>query len=163
MGGAELRAGVGEGGSESEKGKGSDIPVSVDLYQMAFTNGLRTVTTRSLDTWIANTLQPSQDFTRQVKETVWQICEFLKRDCFEDGSHVQKTVKVSAAQLGEQLTPLLPPFPMYHAPAPALPQFPLAAPGMVAADPGAGSGAEQVGSLSAGWISRQGHSSEEKL
>lgn len=123
-------------------------------------DGLRTVTNKRLDAWIADTLQPSQDFTTQVKETVWQICEFLKRDCFDDNIHVLKTVKVSAAWLGSQLPPLLPPFPLSHAPAPALPQFPLAAPGVVVAGP-AGSGAEQTGSLSAGRISRKGHSSEE--
>lgn len=118
MGGRRLQGGVCEGGSKSEKGKGSDTPVSMDLYQWAFTDGLRTVTTKNLDTWIMNTLQPSQDFTRQVKETVWQICEFLKRNCFQDGIHVLKTVKVSS---GGQLTPLLPPFPMSHAPALSFP------------------------------------------
>lgn len=111
---------------------------------MASANGLRTVTARNLDGWIAETLQPSTAFTVQVKETVGQICEFLKRNCFGDGIHVQKTVKVSAARLGGQLPPLLPPFPLSHAPAPALPHFPLPAPGVVAADAGASSGAEQV-------------------
>lgn len=100
MGGGEVQAGVEVGGSKSEKGKASDTAVNMDLYQVAFTNGLRTVNTKNLDTWIKNTLEPSQDFTKQVKETVGQICEFLKRNCFEDGIHVQKTVKVSAAQLG---------------------------------------------------------------
>lgn len=109
---------------------------------MASANGLRTVTARNLDGWIAETLQPSTAFTVQVKETVGQICEFLKTNCFGDGIHVQKTVKVSAARLGGQLPPLLPPFPLPHAP--ALPHFPLPAPGVVAADAGASSGAEQV-------------------
>ncbi|NWZ97230.1 OASL2 protein, partial [Nesospiza acunhae] len=82
---------------------------------------LRAVTARELDGWIARTLQPSPEFSMQVKGTVWQICEFLKRKCFEDNIHVQKTVKVSAAWFGGQETPLLPPFPLPHAPAPALP------------------------------------------
>lgn len=135
----------------------------MDVDQVVSTIPLRTVTARNLDGWIADTLQPSTAFSMQVKETVRKICDFLKEDCFEDGTRVQKTVKVSAAQLGGQLTPPLPPFSMSHALAPALPQFPLAAPGMVVADPGAGCGAEQVGSLSAGRISRKGHSSEEQL
>ncbi|NXM56255.1 OASL2 protein, partial [Illadopsis cleaveri] len=64
---------------------------------------LRTVTTKNLDSWIANTLQPSTDFSSQVKEAVGQICEFLKRDCFGDGIHVQKTVKGGSAGKGTAL------------------------------------------------------------
>ncbi|NXO36559.1 OASL2 protein, partial [Locustella ochotensis] len=64
---------------------------------------LRTVTARNLDSWIAATLQPSTDFTIQVKKTVQQICEFLKRDCFEDEIHVQKTVKGGSAGKGTAL------------------------------------------------------------
>ncbi|NWH92755.1 OASL2 protein, partial [Aegithalos caudatus] len=64
---------------------------------------LRTVTSRNLDSWIAGTLQPSTAFTMQVKETVGQICEFLKRDCFRDGIHVQKTVKGGSAGKGTAL------------------------------------------------------------
>ncbi|NXB03412.1 OASL2 protein, partial [Cnemophilus loriae] len=64
---------------------------------------LRTVTTRNLDGWIADTLQPSTAFSTQVKETVGQICEFLKRNCFGDGIHVQKTVKGGSAGKGTAL------------------------------------------------------------
>ncbi|NWU28361.1 OASL2 protein, partial [Dyaphorophyia castanea] len=64
---------------------------------------LRTVTTRNLDGWIADTLQPSTAFSMQVKETVGQICEFLKRNCFGDGIHVQKTVKGGSAGKGTAL------------------------------------------------------------
>ncbi|NWR01041.1 OASL2 protein, partial [Paradoxornis webbianus] len=64
---------------------------------------LRTVTTKNLDSWIADTLQPSTAFSTQVKETVGQICEFLKRDCFGDGIHVQKTVKGGSAGKGTAL------------------------------------------------------------
>ncbi|NXH88128.1 OASL2 protein, partial [Edolisoma coerulescens] len=64
---------------------------------------LRTVTTRNLDGWIADTLQPSPAFSMQVKETVGQICEFLKRNCFGDGIHVQKTVKGGSAGKGTAL------------------------------------------------------------
>lgn len=103
----------------------------MDAYQ-ASANTLRTVTTKELDGWIASTLQPSTAFSRQVKEIVQKICKLLKENCFEDNIRVQKTVKVSAARFGAQLTPLPPPFPLSHAPA----------------DPGAGSGAEQAGSLS---------------
>ncbi|NXR28057.1 OASL2 protein, partial [Cinclus mexicanus] len=64
---------------------------------------LRTVTTKRLDGWIADTLQPSEDFTIQVKGTVGQICEFLKRDCFGDEIHVLKTVKGGSAGKGTAL------------------------------------------------------------
>ncbi|NXC98911.1 OASL2 protein, partial [Certhia familiaris] len=64
---------------------------------------LRTVTAKKLDGWIADTLQPSTDFSTQVKETVWLICEFLKRNCFEDKIHVQKTVKGGSAGKGTAL------------------------------------------------------------
>ncbi|RMB99981.1 hypothetical protein DUI87_23390 [Hirundo rustica rustica] len=71
-------------------------------YQ-ASANGLRTVTAKSLDGWIANTLQPSTAFSTQVKETVGQICEFLKRKCFEDEIYVLKTVKGGSAGKGTAL------------------------------------------------------------
>ncbi|NWH35878.1 OAS3 synthase, partial [Chloropsis hardwickii] len=64
---------------------------------------LRTVTTRELDGWIADTLQPSPEFSRQVKKTVKQICEFLKTNCFDDQIHVQKTVKGGSAGKGTAL------------------------------------------------------------
>ncbi|NXB67491.1 OASL2 protein, partial [Struthidea cinerea] len=64
---------------------------------------LRTVTTRNLDGWIAETLQPSTAFSVQVKETVGQICEFLKRNCFGDEIQVQKTVKGGSAGKGTAL------------------------------------------------------------
>ncbi|NWX57521.1 OASL2 protein, partial [Promerops cafer] len=64
---------------------------------------LRTVTTRNLDGWIMDTLQPSTAFCMQVKETVGQICEFLKRNCFGDEIHVQKTVKGGSAGKGTAL------------------------------------------------------------
>lgn len=98
MGGGELQAGAKSGGSKLEKGSGSDTPVRMDVYQAASANVLRTVTSKYLDTWIMNTLQPSTAFTSQVKGTVRQICEFLKRNCFGDEIRVLKTVKVSAAR-----------------------------------------------------------------
>ncbi|NXH24213.1 OASL2 protein, partial [Myiagra hebetior] len=64
---------------------------------------LRTVTNGNLDAWIADTLQPSAAFSMQVKEAVGQICEFLKKDCFGDGIHVQKTVKGGSAGKGTAL------------------------------------------------------------
>ncbi|XP_038005214.1 2'-5'-oligoadenylate synthase 1-like [Motacilla alba alba] len=70
---------------------------------VASTNGLTTVTARELDGWIAKTLQPSPEFSMQVKETVREICEFLKRKCFEDNIHVQKTVKGGSAGKGTAL------------------------------------------------------------
>uniref|UniRef100_A0A8C3QRY2 2'-5'-oligoadenylate synthetase like n=1 Tax=Cyanoderma ruficeps TaxID=181631 RepID=A0A8C3QRY2_9PASS len=75
----------------------------MDVDQVAFTNRLRTVTTKNLDSWIGETLRPSPAFSAQVKETVGQICEFLKRDCFGDGIHVQKTVKGGSAGKGTAL------------------------------------------------------------
>ncbi|NXH38873.1 OASL2 protein, partial [Dicaeum eximium] len=64
---------------------------------------LETVTTKNLDGWIADTLQPSTAFSTQVKETVWKICEFLKRNCFGDEIQVQKTVKGGSAGKGTAL------------------------------------------------------------
>ncbi|NWV77991.1 OASL2 protein, partial [Dasyornis broadbenti] len=64
---------------------------------------LRTVTARDLDGWIMDNLQPSTAFSMQVKETVGQICEFLKRNCFGDEIHVQKTVKGGSAGKGTAL------------------------------------------------------------
>lgn len=75
----------------------------MDVDQGPSMNGLATVTARNLDAWIMHTLQPSTDFTVQVKETVGQICEFLKRNCFEDGSRVLKTVKGGSAGKGTAL------------------------------------------------------------
>lgn len=48
----------------------------------------------SLDAWIAEHLQPSEEFRLQVKDTVRRICDFLKETCFDD-IKVFKTVKVS--------------------------------------------------------------------
>ncbi|NWS45496.1 OASL2 protein, partial [Probosciger aterrimus] len=64
---------------------------------------LMTVTANKLDTWIMKTLQPSTDFCRQVKQTVRQICDFLKEDCFETGIRVHKTVKGGSAGKGTAL------------------------------------------------------------
>ncbi|NXS32421.1 OASL2 protein, partial [Pomatostomus ruficeps] len=64
---------------------------------------LRTVTTKNLDKWIAENLEPSSDFTAQVKKTVGDICEFLKRDCFGDEIRVLKTVKGGSAGKGTAL------------------------------------------------------------
>ncbi|NWI82376.1 OASL2 protein, partial [Dryoscopus gambensis] len=64
---------------------------------------LTTVTARNLDGWIADTLQPSTDFSMQVKDTVREICEFLKRNCFGDEIDVQKTVKGGSAGKGTAL------------------------------------------------------------
>ncbi|KFP69587.1 2'-5'-oligoadenylate synthase-like 2, partial [Acanthisitta chloris] len=64
---------------------------------------LRTVTTKNLDGWVVDNLQPSKEFCKQVKRTVKQICEFLKRDCFETTIHVHKTVKGGSAGKGTAL------------------------------------------------------------
>ncbi|NWV29201.1 OASL2 protein, partial [Origma solitaria] len=64
---------------------------------------LRTVTAKNLDGWIADNLQPSTEFSVQVKEAVGQMCEFLKRNCFGDGIYVQKTVKGGSAGKGTAL------------------------------------------------------------
>ncbi|NXL64354.1 OASL2 protein, partial [Chordeiles acutipennis] len=64
---------------------------------------LRTVTASRLDSWIAETLQPSTAFCRQVKQTVRQICDFLKEDCFENNIRVHKTVKGGSAGKGTAL------------------------------------------------------------
>ncbi|XP_010200065.1 2'-5'-oligoadenylate synthase 1 isoform X2 [Colius striatus] len=66
-------------------------------------NKLTEVTDKNLDDWIMRNLQPSSDFCRQVKQTVKQICEFLKRDCFGKNIHVHKTVKGGSAGKGTAL------------------------------------------------------------
>lgn len=82
------------------------------MRQATSTSRLETVAANELDGWIAETLQPSTAFCKHVKQTVKQICDFLKEDCFETNIHVHKTVKVSSAWVGGQLAPLLPPFPL---------------------------------------------------
>ncbi|NWT07525.1 OASL2 protein, partial [Mionectes macconnelli] len=64
---------------------------------------LRTVSARNLDGWIAQNLEPSTAFSTQVKQTVKQICDFLKEDCFETEIHVNKTVKGGSAGKGTAL------------------------------------------------------------
>ncbi|XP_065407473.1 2'-5'-oligoadenylate synthase 3-like isoform X2 [Chrysemys picta bellii] len=57
----------------------------MELYQ---------VSAGSLDAWIAEHLQPSEEFQLQVKDTVRRICDFLKETCFDD-IKVFKTVMVT--------------------------------------------------------------------
>ncbi|NXF53439.1 OASL2 protein, partial [Oceanites oceanicus] len=64
---------------------------------------LSTVAANMLDAWIMETLQPSTAFCRQVKQTVKQICDFLKEDCFGTNIHVHKTVKGGSAGKGTAL------------------------------------------------------------
>ncbi|KAM9276910.1 2'-5'-oligoadenylate synthase 1-like [Morus bassanus] len=61
------------------------------------------VAANKLDGWIAETLQPSTAFCGQVKETVKQICDFLKEDCFGANIRVLKTVKGGSAGKGTAL------------------------------------------------------------
>ncbi|NWZ32700.1 OASL2 protein, partial [Asarcornis scutulata] len=61
------------------------------------------VSTAELDGWVAATLQPSTDFTVAVKNTVRQICDFFKEQCFEDEIRVFKTVKGGSAGKGTAL------------------------------------------------------------
>ncbi|XP_074458921.1 2'-5'-oligoadenylate synthase 1-like [Larus michahellis] len=72
---------------------------------MEDTNGLLTVTAERLDAWIMDVLQPSTEFSDQVKWTTNQICEFLKKDCFlkETNIHVNKTVKGGSSGKGTAL------------------------------------------------------------
>ncbi|XP_025060169.1 2'-5'-oligoadenylate synthase 1-like [Alligator sinensis] len=65
----------------------------MELYQ---------VRARDLDAWIADNLQPSEEFQQQVKDTVRRICDFLKEQCFED-IKVDKTVKGGSAGKGTAL------------------------------------------------------------
>lgn len=58
--------------------------------------GLESVSSRQLEGWVAAHLQPSTEFSTAVKQTVKDICDFLKERCFE-GISVLKTVKVPAA------------------------------------------------------------------
>lgn len=84
----------------------------MDAGLVTSANGLRMVAANKLDGWIAEVLQPSTAFCKQVKQTVKQICDFLKEDCFDTEIRVLKTVKVSAARLRGQPAPLLPPLPL---------------------------------------------------
>ncbi|KAM6197877.1 2'-5'-oligoadenylate synthase 1-like [Sarcoramphus papa] len=61
------------------------------------------VAANKLDGWIAETLQPSTAFCKQVKQTVKMICDFLKEDCFETDIYVHKTVKGGSAGKGTAL------------------------------------------------------------
>ncbi|XP_062441478.1 2'-5'-oligoadenylate synthase 1-like [Rhea pennata] len=72
------------------------------LGQVPAMDGLWTVTAGELDAWIARTLEPSTAFCTQVKQTVKQICDFLKEQCFE-GIRVHKTVKGGSAGKGTAL------------------------------------------------------------
>ncbi|XP_075795645.1 2'-5'-oligoadenylate synthase 1-like [Pelodiscus sinensis] len=56
----------------------------------------------SLDTWIMENLQPSEEFRLQVKDTVRRLCDFLKETCFED-IKLFKTVKGGSAGKGTAL------------------------------------------------------------
>ncbi|NXF29881.1 OASL2 protein, partial [Nyctibius bracteatus] len=64
---------------------------------------LGTVAANELDRWITETLQPSTAFCGQVKRTVREICDFLKKDCFEGNIRVLKTVKGGSAGKGTAL------------------------------------------------------------
>ncbi|NXM24462.1 OASL2 protein, partial [Oxyruncus cristatus] len=64
---------------------------------------LRMVSAGNLDGWIAQNLEPSTAFSKQVKQTVKQICAFLKEDCFGTEIHVNKTVKGGSAGKGTAL------------------------------------------------------------
>ncbi|XP_014106986.1 PREDICTED: 2'-5'-oligoadenylate synthase 1-like [Pseudopodoces humilis] len=83
--------------------KGRDTPVSMEWSQVLSGDGLRTVTTKNLDSWIMDTLQPSTAFSKQVKDTVGRICEFLKTTCFGGKIRVQKTVKGGSTGKGTAL------------------------------------------------------------
>ncbi|XP_068014060.1 2'-5'-oligoadenylate synthase 1-like [Melanerpes formicivorus] len=74
----------------------------MNVGQMASMNGLWSVVPSKLDCWIMEELQPSTEFSDQVKETVKKICDFLKEDCFEN-IRVYKTVKGGSAGKGTAL------------------------------------------------------------
>ncbi|XP_042736032.1 2'-5'-oligoadenylate synthase 1-like [Lagopus leucura] len=64
--------------------------------------GLESVRQRELDGWVAAHLQPSPEFSTAVRQTVKDICDFLKERCFE-GIRVLKTVKGGSAGKGTAL------------------------------------------------------------
>ncbi|NXT23818.1 OASL2 protein, partial [Syrrhaptes paradoxus] len=64
---------------------------------------LTMVPANKLDSWIMEVLQPSTDFSNQVKQAVKMICDFLKEDCFESDIRVLKTVKGGSAGKGTAL------------------------------------------------------------
>ncbi|NXD17745.1 OASL2 protein, partial [Nothocercus nigrocapillus] len=63
---------------------------------------LESVPQCELDAWIARNLEPSTAFSKQVKETVKKICDFLKEQCFES-IRVHKTVKGGSTGKGTAL------------------------------------------------------------
>ncbi|XP_054694149.1 2'-5'-oligoadenylate synthase-like protein 2 [Grus americana] len=75
----------------------------MDMGQAVFMSDLTMVAANRLDSWIAEVLQPSTAFCKQVKQTVKQICDFLKENCFETGIRVLKTVKGGSAGKGTAL------------------------------------------------------------
>ncbi|XP_009981444.1 PREDICTED: 2'-5'-oligoadenylate synthase 1-like [Tauraco erythrolophus] len=75
----------------------------MNVSQVTSTKELKTVTAKELDGWIMEVLQPSTDFSTQVKKTVKEICDFLKEDCFETNIRVHKTVKGGSAGKGTAL------------------------------------------------------------
>ncbi|XP_049682904.1 2'-5'-oligoadenylate synthase 1-like [Accipiter gentilis] len=75
----------------------------MDAGLVTSANGLRMVAANKLDGWIAEVLQPSTAFCKQVKQTVKQICDFLKEDCFDTEIRVLKTVKGGSAGKGTAL------------------------------------------------------------
>ncbi|KAM9374499.1 2'-5'-oligoadenylate synthase 1-like [Phaethornis superciliosus] len=75
----------------------------MEVGRMTSASGLWGVTDKKLDAWIKDNLEPSEEFIRQVKETVKQICEFLKQQCFEGNIRVQKTVKGGSTGKGTAL------------------------------------------------------------
>ncbi|XP_072203423.1 2'-5'-oligoadenylate synthase 1-like [Excalfactoria chinensis] len=64
--------------------------------------GLGTVTQNQLEGWVAAHLQPSPEFSAAVRQTVKNICDFLKERCFE-GISVLKTVKGGSSGKGTAL------------------------------------------------------------
>ncbi|NXU54051.1 OASL2 protein, partial [Turnix velox] len=66
---------------------------------------LGAVPTNKLDAWIKHVLEPSTEFSNQVKQTMKQICQFLKENCFpkETKIHVSKTVKGGSSGKGTAL------------------------------------------------------------
>ncbi|XP_066472834.1 2'-5'-oligoadenylate synthase 1-like [Tiliqua scincoides] len=64
--------------------------------------GLYQVSSRDLDGWIAEQLQPSKKFRQNVQDDIHRICAFLKERCSMDVS-VIKTVKGGSAGKGTAL------------------------------------------------------------
>lgn len=90
---AALQPPTGRGENLGLAGGWGALTVGFYLLQPA---SLQETPGHSLDEFIKDFLQPSEDFLNQIHKAVGIICRFLKENCFRySTTEVQKAVKVS--------------------------------------------------------------------